>query len=329
VGNLVVQSKARPHESFVPGQKIHLVALLGRLRRNRVVAFVEDSTDSSLMLLVPESDQAILELAVGSRVELGIGFRIARMHFVCAAVVLSLQGNLVTLSRPSEAKKQPRRAFARVAYRWPVVMTMRDGQERTGTTLNVSASGALIKLDGAAELLGTLDDDKRIVLIGIGGREYGAKFQVIRTVRERDTTMVAIHFEEFPEVERVHLELQVLRGIARRFLRVAVPLSCTLELKLNGENVTLRGSTENVSGGGAAIQCEGHCEVSANLRGRLALQLDDRVLQLADVSVLRILDSSDVGSRIVLEFPDIAYDRRVELVEFLMEKLGASRSCAD
>lgn len=328
MGNLVVQPRARAHESFESGQKIHLLAR-GRLRINRIVAHIEQTTDQSLVVTVTQSDQKLLGLIVGSSVELGIGLRISRMHFVCASVVLGLTGNQVTLSRPTEAKKQPRRAFARVAYRWPVRIIFGDGQVRTGTTLNVSASGALLSLEEDVELARAPDDTHRIVLFGIDGREYTASFRIIRTIREHESTSIAIHYEDFPEVQRVHLELQVLRGIARRFLRVEVKLPCSASLSLLGKSVSVQGITENVSGGGVAIQCDARCDLEANMRGPLVLDLDGRQLRLADVSVLRILDSSEEGSRIVLEFPHIAYDRRVELVEFLMKKLGASRSCAD
>ncbi len=328
VENLVVQLKARADESFSPGQKIHLVAL-GRVRRNRIVVFVEASDDQRLILRVPPSEQAMLDLVVDGRVELGIGYRVARMHFVCSSIVLAIDGALVSLAPPSPPKKQPRRGFARVAYRWPATLQTLDGTTMAGEPRNVSASGALIELSGPGQVDVEIGSVFRLLLVGIDAREYRMDAIAVRCLSDAGAACVAVHFENLSEVEQVRLELQVLRGIARRFLRVAVALACEAQFHVDDSLVHIRGVSENVSGGGVALQCEGANSLVVGDQGLLRIDLEESVTELADVRVLRVLEASEEGSRIVLEFPNISYDIRVSLVEFLMKKLGASRACAD
>lgn len=323
VGAQFVESLAPANEIFVPGQKIHFL-VEGRQRKNRVVVFVEEFSDEKLVLSVHETEQAMLELEVGHKVELGFGFQIARMHFVCAARVLQIDGTRVTVTRPGEAKKQPRRGFARVAYRWPVRILLQDGSVHHGETRNVSASGALIDLQEGPELCLDLEQIHSMVMTSLDGRSYETDFSVVRSLREVGKTAIAIHFVSLPEVQRVHLELQVLRGIARRYLRVAVNLECTLELGSGEQRIVAKGTTENASGGGALIRCKEACGIAVNMRGTLLFDLDGEFLTLTDVVVLRVLSEKDTGCSLVLEFPEIDYEIRLRLVEFLMHRLEAS-----
>ncbi len=326
VENLVVQLKARADESFSRGQKIHLTPL-GRRRRGRIVVFVDEADDEGLTVQVPEAEQAMLDLVVDGRVELGIGYRVARMHFVCSSVVRRIEGSRVTLAPPSPPRKQPRRAFARVAYRWPVAMTHAHGTS-LGVTRNVSASGALIEMAPDASVPSEIGTVFGLRLQGIDEREYQMDASLVRTQNEEGVALVAVHFENFSEVHRVRLELQVLRGIARRFLRVAIALPCKGEFETSDGTACVRGVSENVSGGGVALQCEGECELAIGSVGTLHMNLDGAVTQLEDVRVLRVLKASETGSRMVVEFPNISYSLRTSLVEFLMGKLEESRACA-
>src|SRR5690606_15940171 len=142
---------------------------------------------------------------------------------------------------------------------------------------------------------------------------YETEINVMRSLREVDKTTLAVHFVTLPEVQRVHLELQVLRGIARRYLRVAVHLDCTLELSSGEQRILAKGRTDNASGGGALIRCEQACAIAVNMRGNVTFDLDGEPLMLTDVVVLRVLNAKDSGCRMVLEFPDIDYEVRLRL----------------
>ncbi len=100
-------------------------------------------------------------------------------------------------------------------------------------------------------------------------------------------------------------------------------------MEVGGEQQLILGTSENISGGGVALQFDGSIELNVGSRGSLSIALDGTTITLDTVRVLRVLTPSKTGTRAVLEFPDISYALRVSLVEFLMKKLGASRSCAD
>lgn len=324
VENLVVQEHNRAHKSFASGQTVRLL-VKGSQRAGPIIVFVEESKDTGLILRIEKSEQARLKLSVGDAVELGFGFRVARMHFVCPSTVSHINGALVTLTPPKEAKKQPRRSYSRVSYRWPARITFRDGSVRTGVTCNVSASGALIRLEDARAMCCDLEEVHNVVLTSAAGRDYNTDFRIMRSIREEGHTTIAIHYQYMPEVERVRLELAVLRGIARRYLRVSASLKCSAVLQTSSREISVRGETENVSGGGALIRCEESRDFDVGMRGNLVLEVEGVPLHLTDVIVNRVLDLSDGKCRMVLEFPHIGYATRVKLVEFLKMKLGASR----
>jgi len=289
------------------------------------VVFVEEYCEQFLILNVPEVDQAMLELETGDEVELGFGFRVARMHFVCPAHITHIEGDRVILTHPGESKKQPRRGFARVAYVWPVKIRLSDGTEWEGKSCNLSASGALMKFEVGDEFVVDKDAEHSLIIFGTDGREYKTDFQVIRLSHgEDETTTMAVHYSGLPELDRVHLELQVLRGIARRYLRVGVRLDCRLDLFSSTRRITVDGVTENASGGGALFHCTEACGIEANMRGSLVLDLEGEPMTIAEIVVLRVLRPRDFGCRAVLEFTNVDYESRLRLVEFLMYRLEAN-----
>jgi hypothetical protein len=247
------------------------------------------------------------------------------MHYTCSAQVMSVDGALVTLSRPTEPRKQPRRGYARVAYHWPVRIRLRDGYECVGVTRNVSASGALVTLSREDGMRLHVGDRQVIRMSAVDRRSYESACKVIRIVPHPDpdagTTDVAVHFGALDEVDRVRLELLVLRGLARRYLRVRIALDAQLSMRIRGEDRLLHCTTEDVSGSGCKLRCNESHGLCEGMEGRLTLTLDGRPLEIPAVSVIRLLAPQDAGCRFVVDYPELAYEARTGLVEHLMRHL--------
>lgn len=278
-------------------------------------ALVEEGcTAEGLTLRFDADDLAATKLVVGDVVQIGFGNVERGMYFTSETTVISVDGTRVRVRCPDVPQKQPRRAHCRAPIEWGVVV---DGGV-SGTTSNISASGALIVLDDIGHRL-AVRQRVALVVVPPDRPPLQCTAEIVREHRDAaGRTRVGVRFVDLAEADEMKLQLLVLRATARRYLRARVDAPGML---VREDGRTLEGVSENLSGNGVLLGIPpASAPVKVGDRGSLVLRLAGTTIGVDLVEVIR-LEPRPRGTALALSYLEIGAEQRRSIVEFVLEKV--------
>jgi hypothetical protein len=318
-------TKALP--SWGPAGEI--VALGARIHLGRDIS-LEPRWLATVVQVVPnglevELDPADLEgarLEIGHSIVLGFGAYDRSMRYVLDVLVVRLAPSRIFVAFTSEPRKAPRRGSARAALAWPVRVSRPGGPPRACSTINVSATGALIAIAGCAAAF----DAGEIVELRLEApdRAIELRARIVRIDRDGDgPRAIAVQYLDRDEAEEMQLQLQVLRGMAGRYVRIRSIRPCRLVVAREDGPLALEGATENISGTGVLMRPSGGHAIRPGERGQMTLALEPGAppVVLEPVIVTRIERDPAGDALVAVDFAHLERDLRSAMVEFVMEQL--------
>ena len=315
-------------EIFRPRARVNIFTN-ERIGNPRCVAVVEEKRADGITLMFDADDLREAEIGEGDTIALGFGMAELSMHYTCETTVRAIEGPRVRVSPPTEAQKFPRRSNARAPLDWPCQIDVSSAAGTitlTGTTLNVSASGALIVLDEEPDP--ALVDHRaaaRAVLSPPDRPPFACTAEIVRLgvgVTGRTRPLLAVRYLDLPEVDEMRLQLLVLRAIARRYLRCRVGVPCRLVVGEGADRTSVEGVSENLSGSGLLLAvAETPVPLSRGLRGTVEIQLEGGAVVVETAEITRVDERSDRAIAVALSYVNVGREERTTIVEFVMERV--------
>jgi len=312
-------------EIFRPRARVNIFTN-ERIGNPRCVAVVEESRADGLTLMFDADDLREAEIGEGDTIQLGFGMAELSMHYTCESTIRAIEGPRVMVSYPREAQKFPRRSHARAPMDWPCHIEVSSAAGTialTGTTLNLSASGALIVLDENPDQ--TMVDHRaaaRLVLSPPDRPPFACTAEIVRlgVPDGRTRPLLAVRYLDLPEVDEMRLQLLVLRAIARRYLRCRIGVPCRLMIGEGTGQAAVEGVSENLSGSGVLLNLVGTpVPLSRGQRGSLQIQLESGAVIVEEAEITRVDARSDRDIALALGYVTIGREERTTIVEFVME----------
>ena len=301
-----------------------------RIGNPRCVAVVEERRADGLTLTFDADDLREAEIGAGDTIQLGFGMSELSMHYTSETTVRAVDGARVVVSPPMEPQKRPRRSYARAPLDWPCQLELAGAGgpiALTGTTLNVSASGALIVLDEDPDRA-RLDDraPARMVLSPPDRPPFACTASIVRLgapgATGRSRALLAVRYLDLPEVDEMRLQLLVLRAIARRYLRCRVGVPCRLVVGDEASPTSVEGLSENLSGSGLLMVAAGALPpLARGQRGTLQIRLEGGAVIVEAAEITRVDQRGERDTAVALSYATIGREARTSIVEFVMERV--------
>ena len=301
-----------------------------RVGNPRCVAEVEEFRADGLTLVFEPDDLRESEIGQGDAIQLGFGVVELGMHYTCETTVRSTDGPRVVCGSLAPPQKRPRRSHARAPLDWRCSLEITDpGGVRSfaGVTVNVSASGALLKLDHEPGRALTGDGAPARLRLDPPGREpLLCTAEVVRLgapgVPVRARPLIAVRFIDLPEASETKLQLMVLRAIARRYLRCRASVPCRLVLEGQAGGAVLDGRSENLSGSGLLLELPAPPAVRLERGQRGALRVDLAGVEVAvELAEVTRVEARATGVALAVRYVHIGRDQRSAIIEYVMERV--------